>query len=180
MEGHTKEIKTPRLLLRPYRPDDAEAVFSDWAQDTLVTAHLTWNPHEDISVSRKYCETLAASCLKKGNYDWIITCFSKPIGSIDLVNYFPDGGFEIGYLLGRSFWGQGYMKEAFHAVLSFFFDNEGFSYCLMRYEKGNDRSKRIIVNEGFLFQKEEDVFLEKKSRSSHRYVYRLDKKDFRP
>ena len=43
-----KRIETERLILRPFREDDAEAIFFGWANDPEVTRYLTWNPHRSL------------------------------------------------------------------------------------------------------------------------------------
>ncbi|MBO6285434.1 MAG: GNAT family N-acetyltransferase, partial [Bacilli bacterium] len=41
-------LESLRLLLRPLKVDDAEAVFNGWANDKEVTKYLTWNPHPNV------------------------------------------------------------------------------------------------------------------------------------
>ena len=40
----TKEIRTLRLTLRRFVPEDAPAMFRNWASDPEVTQYLTWPP----------------------------------------------------------------------------------------------------------------------------------------
>ena len=42
----SKVLTTERLVLRPFRADDAEAMFNNWASDPEVTKYLTWTPHK--------------------------------------------------------------------------------------------------------------------------------------
>ncbi len=37
----TQQIETPRLILRPFRVEDAEDMFMGWASDSEVTRFLT-------------------------------------------------------------------------------------------------------------------------------------------
>ena len=48
----TQRIETHRLILRPFRPADAEDMFSNWASDPEVTRFLTWPAHSSIEVTR--------------------------------------------------------------------------------------------------------------------------------
>ena len=41
----TKELETPRLLLRRFTLDDAEAIYRNWCSDEDVTKYLTWPTH---------------------------------------------------------------------------------------------------------------------------------------
>ena len=38
----TREIETARLLLRPFRAEDGDAMFRNWTADPEVTRFLTW------------------------------------------------------------------------------------------------------------------------------------------
>src|SRR5574344_1651438 len=100
------------------------------------------------------------------------------IGAIDVVNIYPDEGFEVGYCLERSAWGKGYMKEAFHAVLAYLFDEAGFSYSIMKADVRNFRSRHVIEREGFVFDHEENEDLPLKKKTAVVAVYHLEKKDF--
>ena len=51
-------IYTNRFYLRKFNINDADAMFNNWANDPEVTKYLTWNPHGDISVTKKYIEFL--------------------------------------------------------------------------------------------------------------------------
>ena len=48
----TQRIETHRLILRRYRIEDAEDMFSNWASDPEVTKFLTWPPHSSVDVTR--------------------------------------------------------------------------------------------------------------------------------
>lgn len=56
----TKIIETERLILRPFRTEDAEPMFRNWASDPEVTKFLTWPTHESVEVSKgvvgSWCE----------------------------------------------------------------------------------------------------------------------------
>ena len=41
----TRNLETPRLLLRPLTMDDAQRMYDNWASDPAVTKYLRWEPH---------------------------------------------------------------------------------------------------------------------------------------
>lgn len=41
-------LETSRLVLRPFRMEDAEDIFTMWANDDEVTKYLTWNSHKSV------------------------------------------------------------------------------------------------------------------------------------
>ncbi len=57
---------------------------------------------------------------------------------------------ELGYWLGRAWWGQGIMTEAVGAVLAFAFDALGLSRISSGVFKGNDASLAIQRKFGFM------------------------------
>lgn len=46
----TKIIETERLILRPFRAEDAEPMFRNWTSEPEVTKFLTWPTHECGSI----------------------------------------------------------------------------------------------------------------------------------
>ena len=49
-------LETGRLRLRPFRLDDAEAMFSGWASDDEVTKYLTWPTHTSVEIGPRDIE----------------------------------------------------------------------------------------------------------------------------
>ena len=48
----TQQIETHRLILRPFRMEDAEDMFGNWTSDPEVTRFLTWPTHSSIEATR--------------------------------------------------------------------------------------------------------------------------------
>ena len=46
-------LLTERLVLRPFRKDDAEAMFLNWTSDENVARYCRWYAHENISITEK-------------------------------------------------------------------------------------------------------------------------------
>jgi [ribosomal protein S5]-alanine N-acetyltransferase len=102
---------TPRLRARPPRPDDAEAIFLGWATDADVTRYLTWRPHQSIADTREYIAGCVDAWGGPRRRAWVVTPFREDrcIGVIELR---VDGQrAELGYVLARPAWGQGYITE---------------------------------------------------------------------
>lgn len=108
--------RTPRLLLRPGWPEDAEALHQAINDEAIVRnlASAPWPYGRDdadnflsLAANPKsprwliYRRTAGAPCL-------VGTC------GIDLM---PDGSVELGYWIGRDHWGLGYATEAGRAAL---------------------------------------------------------------
>ena len=75
------ELKTKRLILRPWSEDDAESLY-EYARDPRVGPIAGWPVHTDVENSREIIKTILSAeetyavCLKSDN---------RAIGSIGLM-----------------------------------------------------------------------------------------------
>ena len=58
---------------------------------------------------------------------------------------------ELGYWLGKPFWGKGYMPEAAGAILCHAFEDLGMTCVWCGYYDGNQKSKRVQEKLGFVY-----------------------------
>jgi ribosomal-protein-alanine N-acetyltransferase len=112
-----ERIETDRLILRPPRPSDAEAVFGEYAQDLDVARYTVWTPHRSVDDSRAFLASLDGTWPGGRRYAWAITLKAggRLIGMMELRVSGHLG--ETGYTLGRAHWGKGYATEALRAVI---------------------------------------------------------------
>ena len=139
-------IETERLLLRPWKIDDAAEAASlfRYASDPEIGLRCGWPPHTSVEGSMHDIRNILAV-----ENNWAITIkggapnSNAPVGSIALKpvshrtadavaadpeltkrygKYLGDSALELGYWIGRPFWGKGYMPEALTAVLGYAFD----------------------------------------------------------
>lgn len=66
----TQAIRTERLALRRFTPDDADAMFYTWANDAVVTRYVTWYPHESPQATRQLLELWCAAYADPNTYNW--------------------------------------------------------------------------------------------------------------
>ena len=142
-------IETDRLVLRPWREDDAAALFK-YASDPQVGPPAGWLPHESEAYSLNILRELLID-----DHTWAITIkpSDEPAGSIGISPgglEAQNGELEIGYWIGRPFWGKGYVPEAVRAVLSLYF-SLGAERIWCKHYRGNDKSRRVIEKCGFRF-----------------------------
>ena len=83
---------------------------------------------------------------------------------------------EIGYALGSSFWGKGYMTEATKCFIDYLFNERDIKEIRASYFVGNDASKNVMEKCGMKYLKEEKNELEYlgKMRDLIYYVIRRD------
>lgn len=150
----TKRLETARLTLRRFTAADAESMFRNWASDPAVTKYLTWPPHADAAASRRILEEWEAAYRQPTYYQWAIELrgLGEPVGSISVVHGDEALGIlEIGYCIGRRWWGQGITAEAFSRVIAFLFEEVGAKQIRARHDPRNPNSGRVMRKCGLRF-----------------------------
>ncbi|MDD7543456.1 MAG: GNAT family N-acetyltransferase [Peptoniphilaceae bacterium] len=174
-----REILTDRLLLRPFRADDAEKMFHGWVTDPEVTRYLTWEPHKNMEETERILGAWLAEYEKEDCYRFGIERREdgRLMGSIDVVDYM-DGIPEIGYCSGREFWGNGYMTEACRAFVEFLF-SEGYPQIRIQAVQQNIGSNRVIQKAGFRFVKiQEEALSQSKPKKVKINCYTLTREEY--
>lgn len=168
-------FETERLILRPWREEDAEALYK-YASDPDIGPPAGWRAHESAEDSLNILKTVLmngttwAVCVKNSD---------EPVGSI---GYFPcavpeaEKRPEIGYWIAKPFWGRGYIPEAVRFLTEWLFENGAEGVWCGHYE-GNEKSRRVIEKCGFKLRlsRVEDVPLLKERRLS--LFYSIDREE---
>ncbi|MBQ3482481.1 MAG: GNAT family N-acetyltransferase [Oscillospiraceae bacterium] len=165
-------LETERLILRPFRVEDAEAMFTGWASDGEVTKYLTWCPHKSVEDTKALLARWVAEYEKpeRLNLAIVLKEENRLIGGIDVVGY--DGGRPvIGYNLARAYWNRGYMTEACGRLLAYLF-SQGFEEVLISAMIENIGSQRVIEKCGgeLVGTKEDYLPLKDKTVTINNYV----------
>ncbi|WP_245308534.1 GNAT family N-acetyltransferase [Aurantimonas sp. 22II-16-19i] len=146
--GAPRAVVTPRLRLRPPVPQDAEAIAAllDDYDVVKMLSRVPW-PYgvEDAeSFIRDHGEeTVFVICLKATG-DIVGICGVHPDARRS------DRG-ELGYWIGRPFWGNGYATEAAHAAIDYGFTALGLGEIRVNCRVINEASRRVIWKCGFRF-----------------------------
>ena len=156
-ERKRRTFTTDRLLLRSWTEADAEDLYR-YAKDPQVGPAAGWPVHTSVENSREIIKNVLsepetyAICLKEDG---------KAIGSIGLMERRCEAGaktdaakvkeLEIGFWLGRPFWGRGYVPEAVRCLQEYAFEILGCSALWCGYYDGNEKSKRTQEKCGFVF-----------------------------
>lgn len=145
-------LSTERLILRPWEESDAEKLF-EYAKNPDVGPIAGWPVHKNVEESLKIIRSVlsGAECYavcKKGN--------NVAIGAVELkLNKSDDRNrcneCELGYWLGKPFWGKGYMPEAAKEILRHGFEDLGMKIIWCGYFDGNTKSKRVQEKLGFQY-----------------------------
>lgn len=152
------ELRTDRLILRPWRGTDAESLY-EYAKDPAVGPAAGWPVHTSVENSREIINQVLSApetyavCLKKDN---------KAIGSIGLKpsvqshTAAAEDEIEIGYWIGVPFWGQGLIPEAVRALQRHAFEELGYHAMWCGYYDGNEKSRRCLEKCGFTYHHTEE------------------------
>ena len=152
--SHFPVLETDRLHLRAIRVSDAADMY-DYAKRDEVTKYLLWNPHPDVTYTRRYLEYLAGRYRLGQFYDWAIVSKSdqRMIGTCGFVRFdCPHNSAEIGYVLSPDYQGQGYMYEAARRVMQFGFSVLGLHRIEARYMIENASSRQVMEKLGMTFE----------------------------
>ena len=143
-------LETERLILRPWGEDDAEDLYT-YASDPEIGPPAGWPAHTSVDHSREIIRTVFSApdtfavCLKENG---------KPIGSIgfhrnDLAE--DDDEYELGYWIGKPFWGQGLIPEASRELIRYAFEELGMARVWCGHYDGNVKSRRVMEKLGFVY-----------------------------
>ena len=147
----TRRIETARLILRPFRIEDAEDMYENWASDSEVTRFLTWPAHGSVEVSRMLLNDWIPRYADGGFFNWGIEWreTGRVIGNISVVRLDESAeSAEIGYCLSRAFWGRGIMPEALRAVMDYLFHTTGVGRVAACHDVNNPKSGRVMEKAG--------------------------------
>jgi RimJ/RimL family protein N-acetyltransferase len=80
---------------------------------------------------------------------------------------------ELGYWVGKPYWGMGYATEAVRALILHAFEADGFDYLTVGHFSDNPASARIIAKFGFVPQGQEQRDCAARGAKARCLTYRL-------
>lgn len=146
------QLTTGRLAIRPVSGIDLDQLF-DINGDEAVTRFLpyaTWRTAADANAWLARMEALAES----GTAQQLVIVRrddGKVIGTT-LLFKFDEGSarVELGYVVGRSHWRQGYAREALHAVCGHAFGRQSIRRIEAEVDPRNVASNALLLGLGFV------------------------------
>jgi [ribosomal protein S5]-alanine N-acetyltransferase len=141
-------ITGPRLLLRPPVLDDAGALFQRVARDPKVTKYLKWTPHPDVAATwRVIAEKLNVNDEER---TWAIALrHSDEVIGLSSCRRSVPHSVEIGYCIGRRWWGKGFMTEVLGLLMNALEADRGVYRVWATCHVDNERSARVLLRAGF-------------------------------
>ena len=145
-------LETDRLILRPWAEDDAEELY-EYAKDPDVGPMAGWPVHTSVENSREIIRSVLSA---PETYAVCLKGTGKAVGSIglhrnDLAE--ADDEYELGYWIGKPYWGQGLIPEASREILRYAFEDLGMNRIWCGYYDGNEKSRKVQIKLGFEYQR---------------------------
>lgn len=137
----TNLIKTPRLILRRARMEDAPALHAIMS-DPETMRYWSTLPHANLERTLAFLADMIAAPENESD-DYIVEHAGSVIGKL--------GGWrlpEIGFLFSRTVWGQGLAREALEAFITHR-ATQGSKYLIADADPRNAKCLRLLKQAGF-------------------------------
>ncbi|MFK7835733.1 MAG: GNAT family N-acetyltransferase [Sulfitobacter sp.] len=142
----TLTLQSDRLVLRPFREDDAEPV-TRFIGNLDVSRWLTHVPHPYALADAQW---FIEKELKAPGVTFALDLDGAFIGAVS-------HGDMLGYWIAEPFWGKGYATEAAQALITHRFDH-GTRDIQSGYHLGNRGSCNVLTKLGFVSTVQETIY----------------------
>jgi [ribosomal protein S5]-alanine N-acetyltransferase len=174
MEIDYPTLETERLLLRPFSEADVEPLFA-LMQDADVMRYVGDRRVPTLQETWRSVSSWIGHWALRGYGQWAIEEHGSGdvIGRAGLINPVDWPGAEVGYLLGRRWWGRGYATDAAGAAMSWGFRTIGFDRLISLIDPANAPSIAVAVRLGETLQGETELW------GNRVLVYGIDRDEWR-
>ena len=163
--GSMKTLETERLILRPFEETDFEAVHA-YASAAENIQYMVWGPNDESQTKAFISQAIAQAKENPcSNYQFAVVLKSnrRLIGACNLAISSNDEA-EIGWILHRDYWKQGFGTEMGKRILEFGFSELGLHRITAHCDAENYGSYRVMERIGM---RREGCFLE--ARPANKY-----------
>ncbi len=143
----TAELRTERLKLRRFRPEDADELYRYIGSDPEMQRYTGWNPYATPEMTRETVRRMIEGYRDGHFYGWVLDVEDVVYGTIGAYDY-RDGRIEVGFSVVRTCWGRGYATEALERVLAYLTENEGIPCVTAWCAAENAGSRRVLEKAG--------------------------------
>ena len=155
--SHKKTLETERLILRHFNTSDAEAMFCNWASDPDIVRFMPYDVCETLDDTNKrikewmlYFEETAPN---SAVFAIVLKTNGEVIGTIDFAETDRNASAaEVGYQLGKAWWGFGYATEALKAIIKYCIETVGLSRIWASYDSRNPSSGKVLQKAGMMYE----------------------------
>ena len=168
----TAELWTEHLVLRRYRPDDAEQLHQKFGTDPEMYQYSGWNPYETPEMAQETVRRFIDGYNGGHVYSWVMDANGDDVvaGTIGAYDY-HNGQIEVGFSVGRAWQGRGFATEALKTVLAYLTQNEGIACVTAWCAAENVGSRRVLEKSGMQLVKTEKDGLSIADKVYDRMIY---------
>ena len=158
-------LESSRLIIREYTPDDLNAIHA-YARDESVVRFMVWGPNslddtkkflaEAIEKRKQNPRTSYELCIETKSNNQLIGGCGIYIKDSDRLRA------EIGYILHKEFWGQGFVTEATKLLVAYARKELGIEVIEATCDLKNIGSQRVLEKSGFKLLKTFENHFEQK------------------
>ncbi|MDX1671578.1 MAG: GNAT family N-acetyltransferase [Balneolaceae bacterium] len=159
-------LHTDRLLLRPFASEDAEEIQALASDRAIAEGTFIPHPYKD-GVAEEYIRTVQEGWQEDNLAIFAVTITEDrnlvgTVGLKDIDDHHNRA--ELGYWIGKPYWGNGFATEAAAALLDFGFRELSLHRIYAFHFHTNPQSGRVLKKIGM-----------KKEGALRKHIYRLDK-----
>ena len=143
------EINTERLILKPLGKNFLKSVIS-YAMDYENTKYMCHLPNETTEETVNFLADVDAEWKKEKpeSFEFAILYENKHIGAVGL--YFEGETGEIGWIVHKDYWRNGFAYEAAQALVDYFKDNMGTTHFIAHCDTENVASYKVMEKLGMV------------------------------
>lgn len=171
---------TARLILREFVPAD-EAALVAWSSDARVTRHMPFGPR-DAAGAKRHLAALLRHQSRPARKSWELAVArasdGRVIGACELTLTSPSVA-EIGYVLARRHWGQGYATELALALVRIAFEDLGVARVDSTVAVDNVRSMQVVEKAGLRWEALQRRHARTQGRWWDAHLYSVTREDWR-
>ncbi len=146
------ELKGERVKLRRLRRSDASSM-ARHAHDKAISRYTTLPYPYRLEGAYEFIKLSQAHFRKKEAYELGIVVDGNVVGTMSLFNIDrKNGKAEMGYWIGREFWGRGLVTEAARLIMRFGFEEVGLERIFALVMHPNRASSKVLERLGFSYE----------------------------
>ncbi len=151
-----KEIKTERLIIKPFKKSYAKEFFENITSKNECTEYLFFKKHETMQDCKQFLDKVVQEqdVNKKYSFAIFIKESNKLIGEISYgIKKDVGGGVaSCGYVIDNNFWNKGHATESLKALIEFVFENTSINRLEANHDVENEKSGMVLRKVGMKYE----------------------------
>ena len=146
----TVELWTERMILRRYRPGDADDLYRYLGTEPSMYEYSGWNPYATLEMARETVQGFIDSYDDSHVYSWVMDIDDVIVGTIGAYDY-KDDHIEVGFSVVKGWQGRGLATAALKKVLEYLTENEGIPCVTAWCASENAGSQKVLEKAGMQY-----------------------------